>query len=961
MTPERWSQIQRELDVVVTLDPVERTAYLDELGASDPSLREEVESLLAQESDTSFLKTSAMDSLREPNPGRDPMIGRRLGPYQVTELLGVGGMGEVYRAFRADDQYKKQVAVKLVRASHNSSQVLSRFKNERQILASLDHPNIARLLDAGTTQEGIPYLVMELIEGQAIDDYCDQRRLDVTERLALFISVCSAVTYAHSRLIVHRDLKPGNILVTEEGVPKLLDFGIAKILDPGAFGDGLEATLTILRVLTPGYASPEQVRGETISTSSDVYSLGVVLYELLTGHHPYRLASNTADAISRAVLEVEPERPSSVVRRNDAFAGTERVEITPAARARLREGAPDKLRKRLSGDLDNISLKALRKEPERRYASVEQFAEDIRRHLDNLPVIARRDTIRYRTAKFVTRHKVGVVAALLMTVTLLAGLAITIREAQIARQRFNDVRELANSLIFDVHDSIKDLPGSTPARKLIVDRALKYLNRLAQSSRGDLSLQRELAAAYARVGLVQGHYLQNSLGDTKGSLDSYQKALNIRKEVAAHSGDWNDRLALAESHRLVANQQWALGAYPGALENTAVAIAIAEALNRAHPKTFEILNELGYEYELAGNIHGNDYSGGIGDPAKAREYFRKSTDIDEILLTIAPDDPATLHAYAIGLNHIAGSLDAEDPSALQYYNKELEIDQRLWKRSPEPRYARGVALAYSHIGQVYDYQGDPVRSAESFEKGLEVSLEIVRADPQNAYYQQGLAIAYSNTAHSLSETSHPAQSFDYAEKGLKIIRDLVAAAPENRQQQGYLAAVLATNGSTLIHLNKPDTALKQLAEARTIFESLRGSDPIEPGGMPTTCLEKMGEAATRAGNPALAAQYFNEVLKLVEPVTQTKGVDPNVPYLAADSYSGLGDLALQKARHSHNATQQRDNWIQARSWYRKSLDTWHLIEHPRRIAPSDFDAGDPAAVAKNLQLCDLALARLGTP
>jgi serine/threonine protein kinase len=955
MTPERWSQIQQKLEIAIPLEPTRRAAYLEELGATDPGMREELESLLAQ-ADPNFLKTSVINSIRDENGGRDPMIGRRLGPYEVTDLLGMGGMGEVYRAFRADDQYKKRVAIKLVRAGHDSTLVLSRFKNERQILASLDHSNIARLLDGGTTQEGVPYLVMELIEGQPIDEYSDAHRLDTTSRLRLFIDVCSAVKYAHSRLIVHRDLKPGNILVTADGQPKLLDFGIAKILDPGAFGDGLEATMTMLRVLTPAYASPEQVRGETITTASDVYSLGVVLYELLTGQHPYRVAVRTADAITRAVLEFEPEKPSSVVGRAEPSAAPDQPQMTPVLVSAGREGSPDKLRKRLSGDLDNIVLMALRKEPARRYASVEQFAEDIRRHLENLPVSARKDTIRYHTSKFVVRHKAGVTTAALVTLTLLAGLAITMREAGIAQQRFNDVRELANSLIFDVHDSIKDLPGSTPARKLIVDRALTYLNRLAQSSRGDLSLQRELATAYARVGTVQGHYLQNSLGDTKGSLDSYQRALGIRKQVAAHSSDWNDRVVLAEAHRLVANQQWALGAYPDAVANISAAVAISEALNSVHPKYFAILNELAFDYEIAGNIREHGYAGGRGDPAVENDFYRKAVATDEVLLTIRPDDPTLQDAYATDLNHIAGTLENTDlNAALGYYNRELEIEQKLRQRFPEPRYARGVAHSYSHIGEIYDRLGDLRRASDAYTRGLEVSLEIVRVDPKNAYYQQSLAIAYSNTAHQLSGIKPSTHSLEYAEKGLEIMRRLVASAPENKQQQGYLGAVLATNGSTLINLGKPDAALKELEEGHSLFVSLNGTDPIDASGMIMICAEKMGEAEAQIGNPTLAAEYFSEVLKVVEPALQTKNFDPTVAYLAADSYSGMGDLQMQKARHSPTLAQRRDSWMQAESWYRKSLDAWHLIEHPYHTSPADFDAGDPAHVAKNLQLCEIAL------
>jgi eukaryotic-like serine/threonine-protein kinase len=970
MTPEEWHKVKEVLQTALELDPPARETFLDSACAGQESMRSEVESLLkSHEQDDAFLEDLAAveaADLIASTPG--VWIGRRLGPYELLEEIGEGGMGAVYRAVRADGMYDKQVAIKLIRSGLSTGFFFSRFRNERQILAGLEHPNIARLLDGGVTEEGMPFVVLEFVPGVPIDEYCIRHDLSIPDRLKLFRTVCSAVQYAHQNLVVHRDLKPGNILVTEDGVPKLLDFGIAKILDPEQEGTGENRSLTVMRIMTPDFASPEQVRGDVITTASDVYSLGVILYLLLSGRRPYRVSSTAPHEIIRAICDTDPEKPSTAVMRLENLREPSKSDSPERAPERKSpDSKGEKFRRALSGDLDNIVLKALRKEPERRYATVEQFSEDVRRHLEHLPVIARKDTPGYRASKFVMRHKASVAATVVVAFTLIAALLITLREARIAQRRFNDVRSLANSLIFDVHDSIKDLPGSTPARKVIVDRALQYLNALNQESGSDLSLQRELATAYERVGLVQGHYLQNSLGDTQGSLISYQKALAIRNRVDAKSSDWNDRLALAQAHRLVANQQWATGNNGDAAMNIATAVTISEALSIGHPKNLKILHELRFDYKVAGDIPASGNPGGAEDYRKQDENHHKAITTDELMLALSPDDFDVQHAYAtdlVSLGVILTYHEKDLTAALACFKKELGIDQKLRERSADTRYARGVAVAYSHLGQAYDRLGDTRQSLENFAQGLEVSRELALADPQNTLFQQGLAIAYANTANELGKLGRDPQSLDYIEKSDQIMRTLVASAPENKQQQGYFAAIVFTNGVTFGNLGKLDAALKDLNEARVSFESLEKTDSLEHG-IPIralTCTEKMGEAASRAGNSKLAANYFHQVLKEVEPELARHNADANVPYLAADSYSGLGDLESRKARQSRgNAATQKARWTQARVWYLKSMQAWRRVDHPLPVAPSGFDAGDPAKVETKLQLCEAALAKFGAP
>jgi serine/threonine protein kinase len=364
MTPEEWHKIKSVLETALELDDADRRVYLESACAGQTAMRTEVESLLkSHEEDDAFLEQPAAVEAAELMASTARIwIGRRLGHYELLEQIGEGGMGAVYRAVRADGLYDKQVAIKLIRSGLSTDFFVVRFKNERRILAGLEHPNIARLLDGGVTEEGLPYVVLEFVAGVPIDEYCARHGLSIADRLKLFRTVCSAVQYAHQNLVVHRDLKPGNILVTEDGVPKLLDFGIAKIVDPEQEGTGRDRSLTVMRIMTPDFASPEQVRGNPVTTTSDVYSLGVILYLLLTSRRPYHVSSTAPYEIIKAICDTDPEKPSTAVTRLEKSKDSNNV-VSPVRVEEQKDPDPkrEKLRRVLSGDLDNIVLKAMRK------------------------------------------------------------------------------------------------------------------------------------------------------------------------------------------------------------------------------------------------------------------------------------------------------------------------------------------------------------------------------------------------------------------------------------------------------------------------------------------------------------------------------------------------------------------------------------------------------------------------
>lgn len=497
--PERWRRIDRIFAHLLELPPEERQAFLDEECGDDPELRREVERLLdADERNATFLERPAGEVMGFPARFSGAEVGDLLGPYRLLRRIGGGGMGTVYLARREDEHYEREVAVKVLRSGLESTEALHRFFAERQILARLEHPNIARLYDGGSTGDGRPYLVMELVEGMPVDEYCDRNRLTVEQRLDLFRRICSAVQYAHQNLLVHRDLKPGNILVTAEGEPKLLDFGIAKRLAPES-ADDLDRTRDGLRMMTPSYASPEQVKGEPVATASDIYSLGVLLYELLAGRGPFQPARPTGSLpheVERAICEQEPERPSEALFRPG--------DPTPEEIARNRKTRPRALQRRLQGDLDNIILMALRKEPERRYASVGQLSRDLENHLRSLPVAARPDTLLYRGRKFLRRHRAGVAAAGLVVLIAAGFMASLMAQGRrLARER--DKARYTLSFLVDTFKQAD--PYHTQGERLTAREILdRGANRVSRDFQSQPEVQAAVMDAIGEVDLGLGRY-----------------------------------------------------------------------------------------------------------------------------------------------------------------------------------------------------------------------------------------------------------------------------------------------------------------------------------------------------------------------------------------------------------------------------------------------------------------------
>ncbi len=758
MTRSRWTRIKALFEQAVDLDEAARPAFLDAACAGDAALRAEVEALLAADAAVeaeAFL--TAADALPPLDPDRleDPpaahRLGRRIGAYRLIRVLGQGGMGTVYLAERADGAFDQRVALKLVRTGPLSDELHRRFHTERQILARLNHPHIARLYDGGLTEDGTPYLVMEYVDGRPLTDAAPA--LDLDARLDLFITACRAVHYAHQNLVIHRDLKPSNILVTAHpgsdparATVKLLDFGIARLMDDEA--EAMGGTRTGLQPLTPAYASPEQIRGAPVSTVSDVYSLGVILYELLTGRRPYEVRGLTPSETERVICLTEPARPSTVWRQTAP---------RPAMPGR---------RRRLAGDLDTICLKALRKEPAHRYASAEALADDLARYRAGLPVTARPATLPYRLWMFARRHRTAVAAALLVGLTLVGGIVATARQARIAEaerqraeRRFADVRALAGTMLFDLDRVLADLPGTTAAREQVVRQALTYLDRLAAEPGNDPALLLELAAAYRKVGDIQGNPVMNNLGDTGGALTSYHRARTLAN--AARTLGAPDRAAL-QAHAAAAEGLADVQAFLGRLDSAALYRRQAtdgfRRLAHAHPDAADARIDYAVSLIKLGDLEGNENFPNRNDPEAAQAAYREAAALLERLHAAHPDLPRAERLHGLVYERLGTIYQTQqaDSLALAAYTRSLQLRQAFAARYPGHLDGqRDLAVAREKIGTMHRRAGRLAEARLAYDAAHAVYERLLRADPDNANARQTVAVSHLHRGDVLGSPFEP--------------------------------------------------------------------------------------------------------------------------------------------------------------------------------------------------------------
>ena len=718
-----WNHVEVVFSAVVELGEIAGRAALEAMCAGRADVRDEVESLLAAHLRAAQFMHGATSAEHVDRP--DHLEGTCIGPYRLVERIGAGGMGTVYRAERSDGDYQHHVAIKLIAAPVGHPSAARRFRAERQILAGLHHPHIVALLDGGITPAGLAYLAMEYVEGVPISRYCRDHNASLAERIELMRRVCAAVQYSHQHFVIHRDLKPANILVTGDGVPKVLDFGVAQLIEGPQQQTPPDVTRGDAGVMTPNYASPEQIRGLPAMVASDIYALGVLLYELLTGRRPYETGGRSLDEVLRIVLETNVERPSRAAPSEDA--------------------RPPYDVRRLRGDLDAIVLKALRKAPEDRYASAAALSEDLARHLAGHPVEAREPSLGYVLHKLAAAHKAVFISSAISLVTVVALLGVSLWQTRAARleraraeRRFNDVRQLAHTLIFDIHDNVAPLPGSTPVRKLIVNEGLAYLERLTPESHNERELTLEIARAYIRIGTVQGRPNSANLGDTRGAVASFRRATALIAPLAAEPEPPSGVLgAYIDAMRFLSETLIQVpGGRAEAVSIAQRAIGMAETFATRHPASDESRGYVAVTHFAAAMA---------SRPPDSLRYWQRAGEMYDELLAKRPDDPARQRNAALVEKYLGGYFEEDHDyvTALGHHTRALALDERRAAAAPEDRQVQfDLAVDLSNVAYAHFMRKQYAEAIAVYQRSLVLRERLAATDPKDALSREKVAFVH---------------------------------------------------------------------------------------------------------------------------------------------------------------------------------------------------------------------------
>ena len=841
LSPERWREVSPYLDQLLSLPETERRAWLESFRAQRPDLADLLQDLLEEQ------RALAQEKFLEQSPIQatfgSSLPGQKIGTYTLLSPIGQGGMGSVWLAERSDGRFERRVAIKFLRFSVAAQGGVERFKREGRILGRLAHPHIAELIDAGVTPNEEPYLVLENVQGEPIDAYCDRHKLDVEARIRLFLDVLEAVAHAHANLVVHRDLKPSNVLVTHDGKVKLLDFGIAKLLGDET-NPAAASTLTVEGggALTPLFAAPEQVTGGTVTTATDVYALGVLLYILLTGRHPAGLIPHSPAALVKAIVETEPPRASEAI-------------ASGKGQAEKRSATSEKLRRQLRGDLDTILGKALKKNPPQRYSSATSLADDLQRYLKHEPITARPDTVMYRAGKFLRRQRLPVAAALLVIASLAGGLYEVNRERVISQRRFSDVRQLANKL-FDIDVQVRDLPGSTKARQLIVDTSLEYLRRLTEDVQGDPALALDVGNAYMRVARVQGI----PIGPTLGQKDQAEKNLKTADEFIQFvlKKEPTNRIAMLRAAQ-IAHDQMILARFAHRDDDAhALASKSAEWLDKFHAGKSDEAEATGI---LNTYLNVADQFGSEGDYEKALQLCQRGGEIAGVFnrsasrgnfLWVAANVLQTRGDLDEALTTIQESIRLLDPGP----DWTTKISQTL-------NFLHALTYEGRILGQDNGISlGRPQDALQPLQQAFDRADAIVHRDPNDHASRGDLAVA-AITMGGILRHSDARKALDVYDHALRHLAEVKGDVHLQRYQINLLAGssyALGKLGRTSEARQRLQAALGQLKELK-----FYPSDRVDLGSEAGETLQALADLEVENGNLPHAIEIYEELLSKMDP------------------------------------------------------------------------------------------------
>ncbi len=832
---------------------------------SDKNLRGELEAMLkavkcADQND--FLKKDAFSLGADLLVKNEIPQTRQIGKYKIIKELGRGGMGAVFLAERED--FKQKVALKLIKRGMDTDEIIRRFRQERQVLAKLEHPNIAHLLDGGTTDDGLPFFVMEYVEGETLTKYCEKNNLNIEKRLALFRKVCAAVAYAHQNLIVHRDIKPSNIIVNNDGEPKLLDFGISKLLAPNAFEMTVEETKTGAKLMTPEYASPEQIKGETITTATDIYSLGVLLYELLSGHRPFAAKDKNYEDVVKIILTEEPLRPSSVV---SSLLSVAKETDENKERRTKNEGKNPKSKiqnpKSLIGDLDNIVLMSLRKEPSRRYSSVEQFSEDLRRHLVGLPVSARPATLGYRTAKFIERNRTAVSFASIALIALLAGLSIAIWQAAVAKQereraerRLTEIRKLTANLVSGWDKNIPETQVTAEVRGRIADISAEYLEGLANEI-NDPKILKELAEAYLKL----GHEYSWAITNAEKAKTSFQKAESIARQLIEENPQD------LEAKDLLIRSLEKYDGYFGendreeSLRNHFERLRLSEEIYNANPNDAKALGNLSNAVHNCGWILNL-----LGRREESLPYYRRSNELYKQRIELlepkaqtSEDRVKLVYFYGhIAMNQ-AEFLD-EIPNAFENFRRASNLADEVYRENPEDEnIVIAKVSAQRSLGLILKKTKDFRASNEAYRVGLETVRNYNSRFPNGYFFRQQTDILLE-LAENFNELGDEKSALESLHESLAVWKkyEELETQKNSTRNDGFHAYLYYLGGKLLTRMNRFDEANKMFEEAEIYYKKTSENKTIDTNGKRNfaNLYLTMGDLQTGAGICKFAESPF---------------------------------------------------------------------------------------------------------